>query len=71
MDYKEEAEKIFRELFFEEEWMDESDWSEFVRLTFKEEGINYDILGEQLKEGVDNGTPIEEQKDILKKVFTQ
>lgn len=65
MNYKEEAKKFIKELFFED-WMDENDWEDIEKEMTFNDAWDYDKLASDLEIGVRNGYSIEVQKEITK-----
>lgn len=67
-DYTKEVKVIF-EFAFRKEWMDDDDWKQFETIVFKEQNINYQLMSDQINEGVKNGYSLEEQENLLKRIF--
>lgn len=68
IDYKVEIEKLLREYMFDESWMSEQDWKEFLVELLKQQGTNMEELAKQCEIGVQNGYSLETQFQFAKKV---
>jgi hypothetical protein len=67
-DYKQEAEKIIQELFFEKH-LSINENKENIEIIMRITGISIETMAEQLEQGVINGHSIEKQKEIITKIF--
>lgn len=68
MKYLKESEELLRSCLYED-WMDESDWDEFKEVIFKVTGYDLHKISQEFEEGIKNGYTIEQQTNILKKIF--
>lgn len=66
--YKKEVEKMLRDLF-QEDWMDEDDWIEFLVELEKMANVSVETLSEQIEIGVKNGHSVEKQMELIKLIF--
>jgi 3-hydroxyisobutyrate dehydrogenase-like beta-hydroxyacid dehydrogenase len=71
--YKEQAEQLLRDVFFQD-WMNQSDWEKFLgELEFTTE-VSIDSLSKDIEIGVKNGYSVESQIELVKgilKAFNQ
>ncbi|QQO97448.1 hypothetical protein Molly5_154 [Maribacter phage Molly_5] len=68
--YKVEIDNLLRELF-REDWMDEDDWVEFLRILQEDQGVTTEVLSNNLEEGLKNGYSIEDQLALTRDYFNK
>ena len=69
MKYETEINEILNTAFPKESWMTDEDYQEIIEETFKQMGINKQKLSDDIEVGVKNGYTVEQQIDLLKRVF--
>lgn len=66
--YKEQLLQFLSELF-REDWMDDSDWDEFLVFIEHVGGVSLDKMENDIEIGVKNGYSVEKQFDLLSKLL--
>jgi len=66
MKYEKEIDELLIELF-REDWMDDDEHEEVLKLSFERLGITKQKLSESIQVGVDNGHSVEDQFDLIRK----
>ena len=69
MKYEKEAKQLIKDLFYEE-WMDNEDWNEFIRILFELKNISYQKLAKQIEIGVSNGYSVDKQINLCKIILS-
>lgn len=67
MKHEIEINKLLKELFYDESWMDDNDYKEVIELTFKTTGITKQKLSDSIETGIKNGYNVEQQIELLRK----
>jgi hypothetical protein len=67
MKYREEVEEMLKKLYYDEDWMDEKWWNEF--LYYMSKRFHFVEFGEKLERGVENGHSVEDQLKDVEKVM--
>jgi len=62
-----EINKLLKELFYDESWMDDNDYKEVIELTFKTTDITKQKLSDSIEIGIKNGYNVEQQIELLRK----
>lgn len=65
--YKEELLNFLSEMF-REDWMDDSDWEEFIHF-IEIQGVSLDKMLNDIEIGIKNGYSIDYQFDLLRKIL--
>lgn len=67
--YEKEIDKMLKDLLFEN-WMDEEDFQEILKLTFEKLGITKRKLSDDIEIGVKNGYSVEYQTELFKRIVS-
>jgi len=67
MKHEIEINKLLKELFYDESWMDDNDYKEVIELTFKTTDITKQKLSDSIEIGIKNGYNVEQQIELLRK----
>jgi len=68
MKYEKEIDQFLRDIIYED-WMNEEDYNEVIKETFKQLGINKEKLSDDIEIGIKNGYSIETQFALVKRVL--
>ena len=68
IDIKKELSKLFKEHFWED-WMNEEDFSNIMKIVFEKTNTSYDFLHDQILEGIEKGYSIESQLTGIRKIL--
>ena len=64
----EQVKDLLRDLFFED-WMNETDWEEFLKDIETQTAFTNDTLVKEIEEGIRNGYSVKEQFAMIKKML--
>jgi len=63
--YEAEVKKLLWDLFHEE-WMDDSDWNDFLKELESVSGISVESMRKDIQAGVEMGYSVQEQLDLVR-----